>query len=294
MRQELAAILTAAGVAEPRRESSLLLAHVLDRPLAFLYANPDFVLEERQISRLRGLAGRRAGREPLAWLTGRADFAGLTFLVGPGVLVPRPDSEILVETARAIGQTGLWPARQAAGGMLRILDTCTGTGCIGISLAAMLEKDGCRISLTLADLDSQALEYARQNLARCQLAGETALCRADLFPDQAGGPPVYDLIVANPPYIPSADIAGLMPEVSAHEPLAALDGGPDGLLYFRRLIAGAADRLDPGGWLLLEHGFDQAAAVGYLLQASGFADLITGLRDYGGQPRVSGGRRPLI
>ncbi len=293
LQQELSGTLSAAGLEEPRHEALLLLAGVLGRPLSFFYAHPDDMLNGGTIDNLRSLAARRARHEPLAYLTGTTDFFGLAFSVGPGVLIPRPDSEILVETARSVAMAHLWPTRNTAGRPLRILDACAGSGCIGISLANALEESGCRIDLTFTDIDPVPLSYIEKNLRQNNLRGRTALYQADLFPPADAEPEPFDLIVTNPPYIPSGDISGLMPEVGCHEPRLALDGGTDGLDIYRRLAIGAANRLAPDGWLILEHGYDQAEAVRAILQEAGYVALLPVIRDFGNQPRVGGGCRCL-
>lgn len=270
-----------AGLADARREARLLIAQVLDCPVHAIHAHPERMVEAGQVEQIVALAMRRSNREPFAWLTGNVDFCGLSFQVGPGVLVPRPDSEMLVETARSI-------ASQLAGrSPLRILDCCAGSGCIGISLAILLESAGRKVDLTLTELDPVAASYARANLVRHDLVNRARLMQTDLFP--SAGEVMFDLIVANPPYIDTGVIDTLMPEVSRYEPRLALDGGPDGLTVCRRLIKEAPSRLASPGWLLLEHGYDQEAPIAALLAAAGYTELLA-VKDYSGQPRVSGGR----
>ena len=305
MIRELEDLFLSAGLEDARREARLLIAHVLDRPTVFIHANPDFPIDDGAIFILHTLARRRCNREPLAWVAGSVDFAGLTFSVAPGVLVPRPDSEILVETAMMICRKYLIPENAAAGicgpqsgkqadepdiagSPLRILDSCAGSGCIGISLAVCLEAAGQSVDLSLTELSSEALACAGMNLEKHGLAGRAHLFQTDLFPPQDGSR--FDLIVANPPYIATEVIDTLMPEVSRHEPRLALDGGLDGLDVCRSLIAAARFRLNPSGWLLLEHGYDQAEQIAQLLAQEGYTDLLPAVADYGGQPRVSGGR----
>ncbi|HBP37617.1 MAG TPA: peptide chain release factor N(5)-glutamine methyltransferase [Clostridiales bacterium] len=293
LHQEIAGILKDAGIGEPRREAALLLAHFLDLPLAALYARPEQPVDSEVVRCVSLAAARRADHVPMAYILGETGFAGLTFAVGPGVLVPRPDSEILVETAfqiaASIRRTGCADAERPAAAPLMILDACAGTGCVGISLAVRLRQAGYPVSLWLTDIDPQAAAYARRNLVRHGLNAAATLEIADLWPqDRRLG---WDLVVANPPYIRQSLIPELMPEVSRYEPPAALDGGPDGLDVLRRLTHEAADRLNPGGCLLLEHGYDQAKSVAALILAAGRYDLIPAVRDYGGRPRVSGGWR---
>lgn len=276
-------MLAQAGIDEPRREAAAILMHVLDLSPAALYSRPEMAVSSEQAARVLETARRRAFHEPLAYLLGRAAFAGLEFLVGPGVLVPRPDSEILVETGIALCRD-FSPERDP----LAILDVCTGTGCLGISLHHHLQLLGREVLLWLTDNDPAALAYAGQNLALHNLDGRVRLEQADLFP--SGQNLKWDVILANPPYIASAVIAGLMPEVRCHEPIQALDGGPDGLDYYRRLVDLAPDRLNKDGWLLVEHGFDQETAVGRIFADSGRFRFLPVIRDYGGQPRVSCGQ----
>ena len=283
LHQSTARMLAEAGIDEPRREAAAILVHHLDLSLAALYSRPEMTVSSEKTAVILETAKRRAAHEPLAYLLGRASFSGLDFLVGPGVLVPRPDSEILVETGLSVCRK-FAPERDP----LSILDVCTGSGCLGISLHHQLQQLGREVRLWLTDNDPAALAYTRKNLDLHNLAGRAQLEQADLFP--AGQNLKWDLILANPPYIASRVIAGLMPEVRCHEPLQALDGGPDGLDYYRRLVDLAPDRLNAGGWLLVEHGFDQASAVSSLFTDSGRFRLLPAVRDYGGQLRVSGGQ----
>ena len=285
LHQEISRSLMVAGLPDSRREAALLIIDDLQINRADLYAHPDLVVPDEQIDRVRKAAERRAGHEPLAYITGRVWFMDNLFLVGRGVLVPRPDSEVLVETALTIADS--LPNRE-----LMILDTCTGTGCIGISIGISLHRQHRLGQLLLTEIDESAAHYARLNLDRYPLDGRSDLVLTDLLPHRSCGE--WDLVVANPPYIAGDVINSLMPEVSLFEPRKALDGGPDGLDFYRRLIAGAPDMLCPGGVLLLEHGFDQAEAVQGLLEQDGRFELLQTVFDYGGQPRVSGGfHRPI-
>jgi release factor glutamine methyltransferase len=289
LRVELAGVLARAGIDEPIREAMQIISAGLNLPAARLFANPGQPVDPEVARHLRELAARRAGHEPLAFLTGQADFAGLTFAVGPGSLIPRPDSEVLVETARRIVIEKIIPSRAAHATGLDILDTCTGSGCVGISLAVQLAESGCPVRLSLVDIDAAALEWARFNVSRFEPAVAASVRQADLFINNGDGP--YDLVVANPPYIESAQIDHLMPEVSRFEPRIALDGGPDGLLLYRRLSREAQRHLRPGGWLVVEHGYDQAKAVSDILEGQGYFVMPTQY-DFGGNPRVCAGRLP--
>ncbi len=193
--------------------------------------------------RFERLVARRCRREPVARIVGRREFWGLDIEVTPAVLVPRPESELLVETALA--RLGDRTARWA------IADIGTGSGCLATALAHELP----RARVTATDICPEALAVARRNAARHGATDRVTFHRADLL-DGLPGP--YDLIVSNPPYVPDAVIATLAPEVRRHEPAAALRGGPDGLDTVRRLAAAAAGRLRPGGWLVMEVGAGQS------------------------------------
>jgi len=233
--------LAEAGIDNPRMEARLLFAHALgisrDQTLTAT-ATPE------QDARFAGLVARRAAREPFAYITGRKEFWSLDFAVGPGVLVPRPDTETLIEEALR-----LVPDRQAP---LRIADLGTGTG--AILIAAL--KEFSRASGIGFESSPQAFQYASANAAR--LIGPRAEIRLADW-NQAQGP--FDLVFSNPPYIPTDDIESLAPDVAGFEPRAALDGGADGLSAYRALAELLPGLLTPGGHALLEIGFGQAAAM---------------------------------
>lgn len=257
----------AAGV--ERLDAQLLLAHALRRPRAWLIAHDeDEVAPAAAAAFSAALAARAEGR-PLAYLVGTKEFHGLELQVTPAVLVPRPETEGLVEWALALA---------APEGTL--VDLGTGSGAIALALAAALPS--CRVTAT--DASTEALAVARRNGERLGLAIEWL--QGDWWQPLAGRR--FDIAVSNPPYIGVDDphLAAL-----AHEPRAALTPGGDGLAALAAICRGAAAHLKPGGWLLLEHGFDQDAAVRGLLAAAGFEAVET-RRDLAGLPRCSGGRRP--
>ncbi len=280
IRRELAGQLAAAGIAEARHDVLLMVAATLGLPISRLLAEPYRPVSKAEARLLYQLAKRRAGREPLAYILGRTAFSGLVFSVGPGTLIPRPDSEILVETARRC------LAERGGPGPVRLLDTCTGSGAVGISLAWQLDRDGYRVRLCLVDREPDALAWARINSHLLPEHVALRLVQADLFPP---GEATYDLITANPPYIPSGQIGELMPEVSGYEPQSALDGGPDGLAFYRRLAREAPAHLVRSGFLVLEHGYDQAGAVSAILTEKGFA-VRPSVPDFGGHLRVTVGQ----
>jgi release factor glutamine methyltransferase len=236
-----------AGVDAPELDALLLLAAVLGVGKAAVLAHPERELGAEEAARYRALVARRAAREPLAYVLGRREFYGRSFAVTPAVLVPRPESELLVALA-------LEYLRRQPRGAIRAADVGTGSGALAVTLAA--EWPELRVRAT--DCSPAALAVARANVQRHGLRPRVRCFCDDLL---AGADGTFALIVANLPYIPSADIATLMPEVAQHEPRLALDGGPDGLVLHRRLLAQATTRLAPGGLLLLEMGADQGAAL---------------------------------
>ena len=220
--------------------------------------------------RFEPLVARRCRREPVARITGQREFWGLDLEVTPAVLVPRPESELLVETALA--QLGDRAGRWA------IADVGTGSGCLAIALARELP----RARVTATDICPDALAVARRNAARHGVADRLAFHHTDLL-DGLPGP--FDLIASNPPYVPDAAIDTLAPEVRDHEPATALQGGPDGLDTVRRLVAAAADRLRPGGWLVMEVGAGQSGAAANIGRGTGMRTVATN-PDLQGIPRA--------
>jgi release factor glutamine methyltransferase len=228
------------------------------------------------VARYLELLGRRAAREPLQYLLGWEDFHGLRLAVGPGVLVPRPETEGLVQWALAVLAGHPGPA---------IADVGTGSGAIACALARAIPA----AEVLAVESAAEALAVASRNVRALGLSARVRLLAGDLFAPLGSLSASLDLVVANPPYLPSALIASLPPEVSRHEPRAALDGGPDGLGVIRRIVAGAPAVLKPDGWLLMEIGEDQAGPVASLMAAEGFAG-IRARRDLGGLERYIGGR----
>lgn len=260
------------GIGTPRLDAELLLAHQFGLDRVGLYLNYDRPLTVVELEQIRPLVQRRGRREPLQYLLGSTEFWSLEFQVTPAVLVPRADTEILVEEARKrCSPTGV------------LLDVGTGSGAILISLLSELpEWQGLGI-----DISPAALEVARINVGAHQLEARIQLEEGNLAALPEGR---YDLIVSNPPYIPEPEWEKLMPEVRDFEPAIALLGGVDGLDCYRQLSAQADRCLTPGGWLLVEIGADQAKAVELLFVEAGLTEIF--LRcDYGGNPRVVGGRR---
>ena len=264
----LASALSAIG----RSEARVLLREVLQHDDAYLLAHDDEDLSAAQSQQYAALVARRSAGEPVAYITGRREFYGRDFAVTPAVLIPRHETELLVELALA---------RLSAAAAYRVLDLGAGSGCIGVTIAA--ERPQSRV--TLVDASNPALEIARANAARW-VPGNTTALRSDWY--AAIGAEHYDLIIANPPYVADGD-AHLQQGDLRFEPRTALAAGADGLDDIRRIIAGAPEHLSPDGWLLFEHGHDQAAACAQLLEVAGFQDIFSA-PDLAGIPRVSGGR----
>ena len=267
----LGALLERDGTSLPAAERRQLAAAALRRTTAWVFAHDDHPLPCTDADRLSRLLERRRAGEPIAYLLGVREFYGRDFVVTPEVLIPRPETEHLVEAALAST-----PARSA-----RVIDVGTGSGCIALTLAA--ERPDWEVIGT--DLSNAALDVAERN--RCRLGLESVRWhRGDLL---AGLDGPFDAIVSNPPYVAAGD-PHLDQGDLRFEPVAALTDHADGLSLIRRLIAEAADRLAPGGWLWLEHGHDQAEVVREGLAGAGF-EQVSSRCDLAGIERVSGGRR---
>ncbi|MDB4956310.1 MAG: putative protein methyltransferase HemK [Myxococcales bacterium] len=241
-----------------------------------LYTGFDKPLGEAELAAYRALIKRRLGGEPVAYLLGEHEFWGLPLYVDSSVLVPRPDTETVIEVARATRADRVAPCR--------VLDLCTGSGAIAIGLAK--ELPAARIIAT--ELSPEAAAIARRNAERNGFAERIEVRIGDLWDPVAGER--FDLITANPPYIASAVIPTLSAEVR-REPMLALDGGRDGLAFYDRICGRAREQLDAGGALVVEHGFDQADAVRARFEAAGFAG-VTLVYDLGKNPRVTWGTVP--
>ena len=264
--------LTEAGIEEGAEEAKILLSELtgIGKLDFFLKREEDLPADvEKQY---RAFLGKRKKRIPLQMILGYTEFMGLEFEVSPATLVPRADTEVVCEKALSFLTEGM-----------RILDLCTGTGCVLLSLLEMRKNT----SLHGTDRAEDAVELSELNAERLGLSGRAEFLTGDLYAPLPAGSR-FDLIIANPPYIKSEEIENLMPEVRDHEPRRALDGGADGLTYYRRIADGAADYLAPGGLLLFETGFDQGEQVTEILKENGFSNIIL-KKDYGGNVRVCGG-----
>ena len=242
------------GIESPRLDAEVLLSALLGRDRMYLYVHFDEPLEPEELARFRGYVKERAAHVPLAYVLGRREFMGLDFRVTRDTLIPRPDTEILVQCA-----VDFLCARLEAGATAcTIADIGTGTGAIALSTLHYTEG----IRADAVDISPAAAAVARENAERLGLTERIDIHVGDLLAPLAGGR--YDMILSNPPYIPTADIAGLMPEVRSYEPHLALDGGADGLNIYRRLMADAPALLKEGGAVAVEVGIDEAAAVAAL------------------------------
>lgn len=276
--RDAVARLVAAGVPDPGRDAELLLLHVLGTTRARLHADPGRPVEAGAARVFQEMVARRAARVPIQHLTGTQEFWSLPFEVTPDVLIPRPETEHLIEAFLAL------PGPEAP----LVVDLGTGSGILAI--VAARERPAARVFAT--DLSPAALVLAARNAARHGVSERTTFAGGDLYAALAGHglEGRVDVILANPPYIPEADLEGLAPEVRDHEPRAALSPGPDGLAAHRRIARGAPEFLKPGGHLVVEIGLGQAAAARTLYDAAGF-EVLAIRPDLAGIERILTARR---
>lgn len=265
------------GISSPRLDAEVLLGYCLGWDRVKLYVNFDKPLLPAELAAYREVVKRRVSREPVAYIIGRKEFYSLSFKVSPAVLIPRPDTELLVETA-----ISLLKDRPAEGNALSICDIGTGSGAILLALG-----HHCRdATLWGTDISEDALALARENAEQLGLSTRTSFIRADILPDWSAGERCFSCIISNPPYIPRADIASLEPEINKFEPRVALDGGDDGLTLYRRIISRSWEFLDENGIICLEIGEEQADPVIKILDASHHYDGIDVRKDFAGKDRV--------
>ena len=264
----------ARGISTARLDAELLVAHALATTRIQLVIDARRTLDAAELERLRDLVRRRRAHEPIAYILGAREFYGRVFRVDKRVLVPRPDTEVLVDV-------GLERTRNVSMST-RALDLCTGSGCVAITLA----RERPTSFVVGSDISDDALALARENALRLG-AYNVALRSGDLF---SALPRTcrFDLVTSNPPYIPSGEIASLPPDIRGFEPRTAIDGGTDGLATLRRIVEGAPAGLVPGGALAVEVGEGQARAVVSMFEAAGFQGIEV-RRDYGGIERVVSG-----
>jgi release factor glutamine methyltransferase len=266
------------GCESPRVDSEVLLAHVLGCKRIDLYGLRHGETASDDIrQRYRTLIGKRVEGCPVAYLVGRKEFFSLEFDVSPAVLIPRPDSEVVVMECLALAKALSSP---------RIVDIGTGSGNLAVAIAK--HHTGTRVAAI--DASAEALEVAGRNAAKHGVAERITLVQGDLFAPLRGDEP-FDFVVSNPPYIPTSELSRLPVGVREYEPKLALDGGPDGYSVFQRLIDEAATVLKPGGWLIVEIGAPQEEAARRRLTAHGSYELAATVHDYSGHPRVLRARR---
>lgn len=281
------AYLLECGISDAAVDAWILLEHVTGISRAVYLADGMRQMEKADKERYFALVEKRGSHIPLQHITGEQEFMGLTFRVNEHVLIPRQDTEVLVEETLAHLRPGM-----------RVLDMCTGSGCIAVSLKKLwrgdglsgkAQKDGAEeITVDAADISRDALFVAEENAGR--LKADIRLIQSDLFA-QIGG--TYDVIVSNPPYIESSEIEKLADEVRLHEPRQALDGTEDGLHFYRRILLEGTPHLKDGGWLLFEIGCGQAAQVAELMRRSGYEEIKV-VQDLAGLDRVVAGRQKKI
>lgn len=278
LRTQVQALLESGDVPEPVTDTWYLLEHTTGRTKADFFMDPDLEISPEVAEETLELAEKRKQRIPLQYLLGSWEFMGYEFRVNESVLIPRQDTEILVEEAVSRIKSGD-----------RVLDLCTGSGCILVSVLKYAAEHGkTDLSGLGTDLSEKALDVAKAN-AKELLAEEaekglvqTSFCRGDLW-DATDG--TFDLILSNPPYIATAEIESLQEEVKTYDPYQALDGGADGLDFYRRIASDAGTYLKPGGILILEIGYDQGKAVSGLLKDAGFSGVCV-KKDLAGLDRV--------
>lgn len=287
-------ILEKSGIEEASLDAWYLLEHVTGISRARYLADAGNVMQPEQENRYFALIERRAQRIPLQHLTGVQEFMGLDFKVNEHVLIPRQDTEILVETALEILQERMWKDSRWK---KRLLDMCTGSGCILLSIMKYVGEDGFGLGSKKkyqssgtfemhgigVDISEEALKVAKENAEHLGIKAE--FVQSDLFSVVAGR---YDMIVSNPPYIRTSVIEELQKEVKEHDPFIALDGKEDGLYFYREIIRESGKYLESGGYLLFEIGYDQAEAVSGMMEQAGFCDIVV-KKDLAGLDRVVSG-----
>ncbi len=266
------------GIPNPRLESELLLSHILGFDRVRLYLNYDMTLSSGELSRFRGFIERRVTGEPLAYITGYQEFWSIRFKVNPSVLIPRPETEILVEQALRLIALEDWQVP-------RIAEVGTGCGAIAISIA----KSAPSAKILAAEISWEAIALAKENAIAQNVASRVCFVQGDLLSfAKSWGEGVFDLVLSNPPYVRRDDIVKLQPEIRNFEPRRAIDGGIDGLDFYRTLLNDVPLCLGQGGWLILEIGADQGAEI---LDLTG---RIGGFKHTGVIPDYSGRDRALI
>ena len=257
--------LNIAGIQDAKNDAWLLLTFVCKIDRTFYYVHMDEEMPVEQMAEYENVLNKRAEHVPLQYITGEQEFMGIPFRVNEAVLIPRQDTETLVGEALKVVRPGM-----------KVLDMCTGSGCILISIL----KNNVDVQGFGYDISKQAINVAKEN---AKLNNVNAIFeKSDLFDDVSD---IFDVIVSNPPYIPTEVIGGLMPEVAVYEPMQALDGKEDGLYFYRRIVEDASKYLNPEGKLLFEIGHDQGESVSSLMKEAGYKEVRV-VKDLAGNDRV--------
>lgn len=262
-----------AGVEAAQLEARELLCFAADKSRSQFFRDMNLYVADHVERRFRELMDRRLAGEPVAYIIGEWEFYGLTLDICRDVLIPRPDTETLVDR-------GIVFVKDLPDGA-RVLDLCAGSGCVGLAVAASCPNT----RVILADWSEDALRVCRQNVRRCNLTAQVSVIRANALEAPSSALWDFDLILSNPPYIPTGDLAGLDASVRDYEPMMALDGGEDGLDFYRAVASGWKSALRPGGMLAFEIGCDQAPAVEYIMAGQGYENIET-FKDPGDHWRV--------
>jgi release factor glutamine methyltransferase len=265
------------GLASPRLDAEVILAHILKVDRLYLYRNPEKSLTQETVSAFQSLTARRLQGEPVAYLTNQKEFWSLIFEVNEQVLIPRPDTECLVEEVLKVYTS-------TANGDLRILDLGTGSGAVGVALAWELRH----AHVVATDISPGALNVAQRNAGRHGVEQRMTFLAGDLFAPLSEK---FDIIVSNPPYISTTEFETLPPDVRGYEPAAALLAGPEGMVFHERIIAGCGEYLKEGGWLFLEIGPEQRQRVEAMLAAAATFKASHFRRDDAGMDRVAAAKR---
>jgi release factor glutamine methyltransferase len=271
------------GIDSPRLSAEILLAHQLHLTRVKLYLQYDQPLTEQEVEGYRSLIRRRLSREPVQYITGTQEFWSMEFVVNPSVLIPRPETEVLVEQAVALRREN--PSLQEKG--VNLLDLGTGCGALAVALACEFEK----ASIYASDLSEEALRVARQNAERHGVMDRIDFRCGDLFTPFAGKAARFDMILTNPPYIPTKALETLSPEVRDHEPRSALDGRDQGMYYVTRILKEAAGYLVPGGWILMEMDPEQTPQAIRVIEETGQFTEHRRIQDYSHRYRVVRARK---
>lgn len=276
--------LRAAGITEADTDAWLLFSACMGIDRTEYLMRSDAVVPDDKAEEYLGKLKRRAGREPVQYIEETAPFMGFDFYVNENVLIPRMDTEILV--SEAIKRARIMFSQRQHDVNFRILDMCTGSGCIAQSTYLLLKDEGCTVEVDAVDISEKALEVAGINASR--LGAQVKLIRGNLFENVDNK---YSMILSNPPYIRTDVIADLEPEVREHEPMLALDGTADGLYFYREITDKAWEYLENNGILMYEIGYDQALEVSDMLRQKGYTDIAV-IKDFAGLDRVVAAKRP--